>query len=69
MFRLVKKIIDTRCHIKNKVCSMIIDNDSCTNVSSTTLVRKLNLTATKHASSYMLQWFNEYGKVRGLNMF
>jgi hypothetical protein len=48
---------------------MIIDNDSCTNVASTTLVRKLNLTTTKHASSYMLQWFNEYGKVRGLNMF
>jgi len=54
MFRLVKRIIDTRCHIKNKVCSMIIDNDRCTNVASTTLVRKLNLTSTKHASSYML---------------
>ena len=30
----------TRCHINNKVCSMIIDGGSCTNVASTTLVEK-----------------------------
>ena len=33
----------TRWHINNKVCSMIIDGGSCTNVASTTLVEKLNL--------------------------
>ena len=34
-------IFHTRCHIENKVCSMIIDEDSCTNVASAELVEKL----------------------------
>ena len=38
-----ENIFHTRCHINNKVCSMIIDGGSCTNVASTTLVEKLNL--------------------------
>ena len=37
-----ENIFHTRCHINNKVCSMIIDGGSCTNVASTTLVEKLN---------------------------
>src|SRR5215470_9822718 len=36
-------IFHTRCHINDKVCSMIIDSGSCTNVASTLLVEKLNL--------------------------
>ncbi|RVW67724.1 hypothetical protein CK203_063283 [Vitis vinifera] len=35
-----ENIFHTRCHINNKVCSMIIDGGSCTNVASTTLVEK-----------------------------
>jgi hypothetical protein len=42
----------TRYHIKNKICSMIIDNSSCTNVASTTFVRKLNLITSMHATPY-----------------
>ena len=38
-----ENIFHTRCHINNKVCSMIIDGGSCTNVAGTTLVEKLNL--------------------------
>ena len=34
-------IFYTRCFINNKVCSMIIDSEGCTNVVSTTLVEKL----------------------------
>jgi len=34
---------------------MIIHNGSCTNVASKILVRKLNLTTTKHATLYKLQ--------------
>ena len=30
-------IFHTRCHIKDKVCSMIIDGGSCTNIASTSL--------------------------------
>ena len=31
-------IFHTRCHVQNKVCSVIIDGGSCTNVASTTMV-------------------------------
>ncbi|RDX66428.1 hypothetical protein CR513_54804, partial [Mucuna pruriens] len=37
-----KYIFNTRCHINDKVCSMIIDNGSCTNVASTLLVEKID---------------------------
>ena len=42
-----ENIFHTRCHINNKVCSMIIDRVSCTNVASTTLVELLNLPTLK----------------------
>ncbi|XP_031263538.1 uncharacterized protein LOC116121740 [Pistacia vera] len=38
-----ENLFHTRCTIKGKVCSMIIDSGSCTNVASTTLVEKLGL--------------------------
>ena len=37
-----ENIFHTRCHINNKVCNMIIDRRSCTNVANTTLVENLN---------------------------
>ncbi|GJX68782.1 hypothetical protein Tco_0304509 [Tanacetum coccineum] len=37
-------IFHTRCTIAQKVCTVIIDGGSCTNVASQTLVSKLNLT-------------------------
>jgi len=43
---------------------MIIDNSSCTNIASSTLVRKLSLNTSKHAKPYKLQFLNEYGEVR-----
>jgi hypothetical protein len=49
-----ENIFHTRCHINNKVCSMIIDGGSCTNVASTTLVEKLNLPTLKHPRPYKL---------------
>jgi hypothetical protein len=39
-----ENILRTRCHISNKMSSMIIDSGSCVNVTSTILVKKLNLT-------------------------
>jgi hypothetical protein len=50
-----ENIFHTRCHVNNKVCSMIIDGGSCTNVASTTLVEKLNLPTLKHSRPYKLQ--------------
>jgi len=56
-------IFHTRCHIKNKVCSIIINNGNCINVANTTLIRELNSTTNKHATLYKLQWLNECGEV------
>jgi len=43
-------ILHTRCHINNKVCSMIIDSEICANVTSIILVRKLSLDNIKKIS-------------------
>ena len=50
--------------MKNKVCSVIIDGGSCTNVASTELVEKLALPTLKHPRPYRLQWLNNYGEVK-----
>ena len=44
--------------------SMIIDNESCTNVANTILVRKLNLNTIKHGNPYRLEWLNDCGEVK-----
>ena len=59
-----ENIFHTRCHVLDKVCSMIIDGGSCTNVASTTIVKKLGLVTTSHPRPYKLQWFNDGGEVR-----
>jgi hypothetical protein len=59
-----ENIFHTRCHINNKVCSMIIDGGSCTNVASTILVEKLSLPTLKHHKPYKLQWLNDSGEVK-----
>jgi len=51
-------------HVQNKVCGLIIDNGSCVNVCSTTLVSKLNLCTVKYAKPYRLQWLNDSGEVK-----
>jgi hypothetical protein len=54
----------TRCFVNNKVCSVIIDGGSCTNIASTYLVEKSALTTLKHPLPYRLQWLNECGEVK-----
>ena len=51
-------IFYTHCNIHGNLCGLIIDSESCTNVASTTLVSKLNLTITKHLHPHHLQWLN-----------
>ena len=57
-------IFHTRCHVQNKVCSVIIDGGSCTNVASTTMVEKLGMVTCKHPRPYKLQYLNDSGEVR-----
>ncbi|RDX97226.1 hypothetical protein CR513_20028, partial [Mucuna pruriens] len=54
----------TTCHINDKVCSMIIDSGSCTNVASTIIVEKINLQTAKHTRPYKLQWLSNIGEVK-----
>jgi len=43
-----ENIFHSRCQIRDKVCGIIINNGSCTNVVSTTLVEKLGLTTVSN---------------------
>jgi hypothetical protein len=45
-----KNIFHTCCHVQNKM----IDSGSCVNLTSTTLVSKLNLCIIKHHKPYRL---------------
>ena len=55
-------IFHTRCLVLGKVCSLVIDEGSYTNVASTTMVEKLALPTTKHPRPYKLQWLNDSKK-------
>jgi len=59
-----KNIFHARSHINNKVCSIGIDSESCANVTTATLVKKLNLNTIKHERPCRLQLLNECGEVR-----
>jgi len=54
-----ENIFHTRCTIKNKVCNLIIDGGSCTNVASKYMVDRLGLQKTKHSRPYKLRWLND----------
>jgi hypothetical protein len=60
----MENLFHTRCFVNNKVCNVIIDRGSCTNIANTYLVEKLALTILKHPLPTRLQWLNEYGKVK-----
>ncbi|XP_071924844.1 uncharacterized protein [Coffea arabica] len=59
-----ENIFYTRCYIKGKVCSLIIDGGSCANVASALMVEKLALPTLRHPTPYRLQWLNDSGDVR-----
>ncbi|XP_033145199.1 uncharacterized protein LOC117133324 [Brassica rapa] len=54
-----ENIFHTRCSVEHKVCSLIIDGGSCTNVASKYLVDKLGLAKTPHPRPYRLKWLND----------
>jgi len=45
---------ENKCYINLKLCSLIIDSGSCTNVASSRLVSKLNLETKQHPRLYKL---------------
>ncbi|XP_024013377.1 uncharacterized protein LOC112087736 [Eutrema salsugineum] len=54
-----ENIFHTRCTIKGKVCNLLIDGGSCTNVASAHMVDKLGLERTKHPRPYKLRWLDD----------
>ncbi|XP_072076494.1 uncharacterized protein [Arachis hypogaea] len=57
-------LFHTRCLVGEKVCSLIIDGGSWTNVASTLMVEKLGLTCVRHPKPYTLQWLNDSGEIK-----
>ena len=57
-------LFHTRCHVQGKLCRVIIDGESCSNIASTTMVEKLCLTTTKHPQPYQLQGLSNEGQFR-----
>jgi len=58
-----ENIFHTRYLINDKLCSLIVDGGSCTNVASTRVVEKLGLPTISHAKPYKLQWLSEEGEI------
>ncbi|XP_024011296.1 uncharacterized protein LOC112086558 [Eutrema salsugineum] len=59
-----KNLFHTRCLVQGKVCSLIIDGGSCTNVASTSMVDKLGLETRKHPHPYNLRWLNNQRQLK-----
>ena len=57
-------IFHSKCYVDNKVCMLIIDSSSCTNLASTYLVDKLKFKSTPHLRPYKLQWMNDCSEIR-----
>ena len=47
-----ESIFHTRCMVMEKICSLIIDGGSCTNVASQRLIEKLALKNSPHPRPY-----------------
>jgi len=57
-----ENIFHTYCLINNKLCSTIIDGDSCANM-AITRVGKLGLLTISHSKPYKLQWLSKEGEI------
>ena len=56
-------IFHSGCATQGKMCSLIIDGSSCTNVASSHLVDKLKLPTIPHPQPYSLQWLKKGNEV------
>ena len=52
-------LFHTQCLVKGTACSLIIDSGSCTNVVSTMLIKRLQISTQDHPKPYKLQWLND----------
>ena len=61
-------LFHTRGIIKDKLCSIIVDNGSCNNISSQKLVERMGLKQRCHPSPYKIQWLNDCGALHVANI-
>jgi len=61
-------LFHTRGIIKDKLCSIIVDNGSCNNIASQELVERMGLKQRRHPSPYKVQWLNDCGALRVANI-
>lgn len=59
-----ENIFHTRCTIKNKVCNLIIDGSSCTNVGNKYMVDMLGLEKIKHPGPWKLRCLNDQTELK-----
>ena len=52
-------LFHTRCFVKGTACSLVIDSGSCTNVVSSMLIKRLQI-----SKPYKLQWLNDSGTMK-----
>ena len=57
-------LFHTRCLVKGTACSLIIDSESCTNVVSTILIKRLQIPTQDHPKPSKLQWLNDSGTMK-----
>ena len=58
------QIFHTKCQVKDKWCSVIVDGGSCTNVASNEMVSKLGLLTTTHPKPYALHWLDNGSSIK-----
>jgi len=52
------------CKCQGKICSLVIDSESCANIVSLEMVNKLKLKAEPHPKPYEISWFKKSGEVK-----
>ena len=62
------QIFYSRCAIKNKVCNLIINNNSCKNIASTVLVDYLKLEIEPHPHPYTIGWIKKGPYIKVTNL-
>ncbi|GJX38769.1 hypothetical protein Tco_0252072 [Tanacetum coccineum] len=53
------KIFQTKCLVKEKICSIIIDGESCENLVSMALVKAFKLPTKPHPNPYQIGWIKK----------